>query len=127
MSCTRATHICRRVEGVFQHRKVPQCPPHTPSPGGPPALPPRGRAATLDSWAAPDFAQPRLLQGLPRMQPPNRLECDESPAGLTMPPARASFRALLWSYPLPGGNPLTPALPGESWVFTAAVHDSQDI
>ena len=27
MSCTRATHICRCVEGVFQHRKVPQCPP----------------------------------------------------------------------------------------------------
>ena len=23
--------------------------PHTPSPGGPPAVPPRGRAATLDS------------------------------------------------------------------------------
>ena len=44
-----------------------------------------------------------------------------------MPPARASLRALLWSYPRPGGNPLTPALPGERWVFTAAIHDRQDI
>ena len=124
MSCIRATHICRHVEGVFQHRKV------LPTPQVLAVLLLSLPMAEQQPWI-PRQPQPShnpaLFQCLPCMYPPNRLECDESPGGLNMPPARASLRALLRSYPLPRGNPLTPALPGESWVFTAAIPGSQDI
>ena len=127
MSCMQITHT-QTCWGSLPTQGGPTVSPLHPKSWRSSCSPSPRQSSNLGFLGSPSLrTNPALFLRLPCAHPPKRLECDESPGGLTMPPTRASLRALLWSYPCPGGNPPTPALPGERWVFTEAIHDSQDI